>query len=40
VGGGVGLTRVRSAMPLIASVVVVGFGIVLTAQALSAVRVL
>ncbi|HEY7702789.1 MAG TPA: hypothetical protein VIB02_10790 [Candidatus Limnocylindrales bacterium] len=40
VGGGVGLTRVRSAMPLIASVVVVGLGIVLTAQALSAVRVL
>ncbi len=35
VGGG--LTRFREAMPLVASVVVLGFGMILTAQALSAV---
>jgi ABC-type nickel/cobalt efflux system permease component RcnA len=40
VQAGTGLARVREAVPLLASVVVLGFGVVLTAQALSAVRVL
>jgi hypothetical protein len=34
-GGGLG--RAREAVPLVAAVVVLGFGVVLTAQALSAV---
>jgi ABC-type nickel/cobalt efflux system permease component RcnA len=40
VQAGASLARVREAVPLLASVVVLGFGVVLTAQALSAVRVL
>ena len=40
VQAGAGLARVREAVPLAAAVVVLGFGVVLTAQALSAVRVL
>jgi nickel/cobalt transporter (NicO) family protein len=40
VQAGAGLGRIRDAVPLVASVVVLGFGVVLTAQALSAVRVL
>ncbi len=40
VQAGAGLARVRDAVPLAAAVVVLGFGVVLTAQALSAVRVL
>jgi ABC-type nickel/cobalt efflux system permease component RcnA len=39
VQAGAGLARIREAVPLAASVVVLGFGIVLTAQALAAVRV-
>jgi ABC-type nickel/cobalt efflux system permease component RcnA len=37
---GEGFGRIREAVPLAASVVVLGFGVVLTAQALTAVRVL
>lgn len=37
---GAGLARIREAVPLAASVVVLGLGVVLTAQALTAVRVL
>ena len=37
---GEGFARIREAVPLAASVVVLGFGVVLTAQALTAVRVL
>ena len=40
VQAGAGLARAREAVPLAAAVVVLSFGIVLTAQALSAVRVL
>ena len=40
VGAGAGLTRIREAVPLAASVIVLSFGVVLTAQALTAVRVL
>jgi ABC-type nickel/cobalt efflux system permease component RcnA len=36
---GIGFSRVRDAVPLVASVVVVGFGVVLTGQALSALSV-
>jgi ABC-type nickel/cobalt efflux system permease component RcnA len=39
VQAGAGLARIRDGVPLAASVVVLGFGIVLTAQALAAVRV-
>ena len=35
---GFGFARVREAIPLVASVVVLGFGVVLTGQALSAIR--
>jgi hypothetical protein len=34
-----GVTRVREAVPLVAGVVVLGFGILLTAQALTALRI-
>jgi len=38
VQAGVGLARIRNAVPLVASVVVLGFGVVLTGQALMAIR--
>ena len=38
-GAGYGLGRVREAVPLVASVLVLGFGVVLTGQALSAISV-
>jgi hypothetical protein len=38
VHAGASLARVRNAVPLVASVVVLGFGVVLTGQALSAIR--
>jgi nickel/cobalt transporter (NicO) family protein len=38
VGAGFGFARVREAIPLVASMMVLGFGVVLTGQALSAIR--
>jgi len=39
VQGGIGFGRFREAIPLVASVVVLGFGVVLTGQAWSAIQI-